>query len=117
MALVQRVEPVGHPVAERDRLATHCFRNGGVLALGVTGHIHPATERDRPSVETLGEAGLARTDDAGEDEVRRSDEPPGVEDPRVVDEGTARVQVLADEDALAAQTAFGKEGIRAGQGC
>ena len=92
------------------------FGDGGVLALGVAGHVDAAAERDRSGVEALGQAGLAGADDAGEHEVRCGDEAAGVEDPRVVDERAAGVEVLADEDAFAAETAFGEERVRAGEG-
>ena len=115
VAFVERVEPVGHAVAEHDRPAADGFGDGGVFALGVAGHVDAAAEGDRAGVEALGEAGLAGADDAGEDEVRRGDQAAGVEDPGVVDERAAGVEVLADEDALAAQPAFGEERVRAGQ--
>ena len=115
MSLVERVEPVGHAVAQGDGAAADRFGDGGVLALGVTGDVDAAAERDRAGVEALGEAGLAGADDAGEDEVRCGDQAAGVEDPRVVYERAPGVQVLTDEHALAAETSFGEERIGAGQ--
>ena len=116
VSLVERVEPVGHAVAQGDGAAADRFGDGGVLALGVAGDVDAAAERDRAGVEALGEAGLAGADDAGEHEVRCGDEAAGVEDPRVVDERASGVEVLADEDAFAAEAAFGEERVRAGEG-
>ena len=70
VSFVERVEPVGHAVAQRDGPAADRFGDGGVFALGVAGDVDAAAERDRAGVEALGEAGLAGADDAGEHEVR-----------------------------------------------
>jgi hypothetical protein len=113
MALVERVESVRHPVAERDGSTSHRLGDRGVLALRIPGHIHPAAERDGPRVEALGEAGLTRTHDAGKDQVRCGDQTAGVEDPRVVDERATRVEIVAHEDPFAAQTALGEKRVRA----
>jgi len=48
-------------------------------------------------------------DDARQDEVRCGDSGRGLEDPWVVDERPPGVQVLPDEDAFAAEAAFGEE--------
>ena len=61
VALVERVEPVGHPVAERDGPAADRFGDGGVLALRVAGHVDAAAERDRAGVEALGQRTTCRS--------------------------------------------------------
>jgi len=111
----ERVEPVGHAVPERDGPSADGVADGRVLTFGVAGDVDAAAEWDRPGVEALRETGLARADDAGEDEVRCSDEPTRVQDPRVVAERTAEVLVLADEDRLAARATLCQEWIRASE--
>src|SRR3546814_11482707 len=54
--------------------------------------------------------------DLGQHDVGRGDEAAGVEHPWVVDERTARVEVLAAEDTVAAQPALGEKRVRPSEG-
>ena len=115
MALIERVEPRVQPVAQDDRPPADRLGDGGVLALGVARHVHAATEREGAGVEALGERGLARSDDAGEHDVRGGDDAALIQHPRVVDEAAARVEVLPDEHPGRAEAGFGQERILPGQ--
>ena len=92
------------------------FGDSGVFAFGVARNVDTAAERDRAGVEALRQGRLAGADDPCENEVGRGDQAAGVEHPRVVDEGAAGVEVLADEHAVAAESTFGQEWVGASQG-
>jgi len=116
VALVEWVQPADHAVAERDGLAADRLGDGGVLTLGVAGDVDASAERDGAGVEALGQRGLAGADDPGEDDIGCGDRPAVVEHPGVVDERAAGLEVLADEDAVAAEPAFGEKRVGASQG-
>lgn len=112
VAFVEGVEACVQAVAENDCLPANSVGDGGVLALRIAGHVDAASEWQRAGVERLRQGGFARAHDPGEDEVGGGDDPAGVEHPGVVDEGAAGVEVLADEDAVSAEAAFGDERVR-----
>ncbi len=86
VAVVEWVEPVHRPVPEKDGFTADGLGDSGVLALRVTGDVDATAERDRACGEALRQRRLARSDDAREHEVRRGDQTPCVEHPRVIDE-------------------------------
>ncbi|MPM43470.1 hypothetical protein SDC9_90144 [bioreactor metagenome] len=115
VAFIERVQASVEAVAKHDGAPADGVGDGGVFALRVSGHVHAPPERQRPSVERLGQRGLAGADDPGQHHVGCGDDPARVEHPRVVDETPARVEVLADEHAIGAEPSFGDERVRARQ--
>ncbi len=103
-------------MAEHDRLPTDRLRDGGVLPLRITRHIHPPAETDRAGIQRFGECRLAGANDPGQHDVGGGDDPSLVEDPGVIHERSAGVEVLTDEHSLTAQPTLREERVCPGKG-
>src|SRR5699024_5367575 len=87
-----------------------------VLTFRVSGDVDPPPERQRLRVEALGQRGLAGADDAGQHQVRGSDQAPGIEHPRVINERATAIEVLAHEHPIAPELTLSEERVGTGEG-
>ena len=100
--------------AEAYGSAADGLGDGGPFPLGVAWDVDPPAEGDGAGGDRLRQAGLASADDAGEQGVGVGQHTFGVQGPGVVAEPATGPGVLADVDAVRAETGFGEEGVGAG---